>query len=222
MQPRTKTLLITGLGLITGLFLYSCSTGTPPSPGTPQATSITTPAAPTSATITSNCGLSPVQTPPQPAVTPELYGLDPATGLHVTGSLHDIDIDSYRLKVTGLVTTELSLTYDELRCLPKVTSQETLNCPGFFTDIATWSGVPFKVLLDLAGVKPGAREMRLIATDGYAGSFPLADAYQPGFYLAYELEGQPVPQMHGFPVRAVLRGKPGFEWVKWLDEVQVR
>ncbi len=162
-----------------------------------------------------------MQAPPQPEVTPALYQQDPATGLHVTGVLHDIDPAAYRLKVTGAVIQELSLSYEELRCLPKVVTKETLDCPGFFTDVATWGGVPLGEILKLAGAKSEATEIRLIADDGYTAQITMEEALQDGYYLAYELEGQTLPQLHGFPLRAVLRGQPGFKWVKWLVEVQV-
>jgi DMSO/TMAO reductase YedYZ molybdopterin-dependent catalytic subunit len=141
--------------------------------------------------------------------------------LHYTGSLANIDIEKYRLRVSGLVTKELSLSYEELRCLPKVVSEETVECVGFFVDTATWGGVPIKELLKLAGVKPGATNIRLVADDGYTAQISLADAYKDGYFLAYELEGKTLPQLHGFPLRAVLRGETGFQWVKWLVEVQV-
>jgi DMSO/TMAO reductase YedYZ molybdopterin-dependent catalytic subunit len=41
-------------------------------------------------------------------------------------------------------------------------------------------------------------------------------------FLAYELRGEPVPILHGFPVRAAFPGQPGFYWVKWLVKIEVR
>jgi DMSO/TMAO reductase YedYZ molybdopterin-dependent catalytic subunit len=190
--------------------------------GTAMATALTTPAP----TATPNggvpCVLPTIQTPPYPEVTPALNQLDPETGLHVTGALRHINLATYRLKVTGAVSQTLELTYDQLRCLPKTTSEETLVCPGFFKDVATWGGVPLEEILQLAGLQTGASVMRLISDDGYAVDVTLAEARKAGAYLAYELEGKPIPQLHGFPVRAVLPGITGGKWVKWLSEIQVR
>lgn len=175
-----------------------------------------------SATSTAPCDLPTVQAPLYPEVTPALNQIDPATGLHVTGALRHINLATYRLKVTGAVSQTLELTYDQLRCLPKTTSKETLVCPGFFVDVATWGGVPLEDILQLAGLKPEASVIRLISDDGYAVDITLAQARQAGAYLAYELEGKPIPQLHGFPLRAVLPGITGGKWVKWLTEIQLR
>lgn len=168
------------------------------------------------------CELPTVKAPPYPEVTPALNQLDPETGLHVTGALRHINLATYRLKVTGAVSLTLELTFDQLRCLPKTTSKETLVCPGFFTDVATWGGVPLGEILQLAGLQPKASVIRLISDDGYAVDVTLAEARKAGAYLAYELEGKPIPRLHGFPVRAVLPGITGGKWVKWLTEIQLR
>ena len=163
-----------------------------------------------------------IQVPPRPEITPALNQIDPSTGLHVTGMLRSIDLASYRLKVTGAVSQTLELTFDQLRCLTKTTSEVTLVCPGVFVDVATWSGVPLEEILQLAGLKPEASVIRLISDDGYAAEITLTEARRAGAYLAYELEGKPIPQLHGFPVRAVLPGITGGKWVKWLTEIQLR
>jgi len=147
--------------------------------------------------------------------------LDPATGLHVTGAPYAIDLAEYRFKVSGAVERELALTYDELRCLPKKVSEETLVCPGFFTDVATWGGVSFEVLLNLAGIKPEAEYAILRSADGYEYELKIQELLNSQGYAAYELEGKPIPQLHGFPVRAVLPGIVGFKWVKWLTEIEL-
>ena len=168
------------------------------------------------------CALPTIQVPPRPEITPALNQIDPSTGLHVTGMLRSIDLASYRLKVTGAVSQTLELTFDQLRCLTKTTSEVTLVCPGVFVDVATWGGVPLEEILQLAGLKPEASVIRLISDDGYAAEITLTEARRAGAYLAYELEGKPIPQLHGFPVRAVLPGITGGKWVKWLTEIQLR
>jgi DMSO/TMAO reductase YedYZ molybdopterin-dependent catalytic subunit len=123
--------------------------------------------------------------------------------------------------VTGKVDTPLSLTYDELRCMQKIEVRCTLVCPGFFQDEATWAGVPLKDVLDLAGVQSGARGVRLVSADGYSTFVPLDDALAETAFLAYEWEGEPVPILHGFPVRAVFPALDGNRWAKWLIEIEV-
>ena len=165
--------------------------------------------------------LEPVVVPTLPDVIPGYTEVDPATGLHVTGTPIVIDLASYRLKVTGKVTHELSLAYDDLRRLPKVTATPRLVCPGLFEDTAAWSGVPLATILEMAEVQPDATEIKMTAADGYWVYLDIEDALEPQNFLAYELMDQPLPVLHGFPLRAVLPDHQGNRWVKWLVEIEV-
>jgi DMSO/TMAO reductase YedYZ molybdopterin-dependent catalytic subunit len=195
-----------------------------PAEGTVQSTgTATTAPAQASQAITPSpqCALAPIAVPTLPAVIPGYTELDPATNLHMTGDYQVLDLASYRLEITGRVDHPRSFSYDELRCMPKVTQQPVLNCPGYFTDVAAWSGVPLDYLLKLAGVQPGSNSLNLVSADGYYTTVSLedADASQP--FLAYEWEGQPLPILHGFPLRAIFPGMSGGRWVKWLVKIRV-
>jgi DMSO/TMAO reductase YedYZ molybdopterin-dependent catalytic subunit len=170
------------------------------------------------------CGgvLQPVVVPTLPAEIPAYAAVDPATGLHMTGTPVAIDLTTYRLKINGKVDHPLELSYDDLRLMPKVTASPTLVCPGLFEDVASWSGVPLKMLLEKAGVQPGATKIQMKAADGHYGYLPLDQALKPENFLAYQLRGQPLPVLHGFPLRAVLPGQTGSLWVKWLLEIEVQ
>lgn len=193
------------VSVIAFFLLTGCGTGspTPTLPGTP-------------------CGLPAIVIPTPLALTPGPAELDPSTGLHVTGKAQVIDLDSYRLEVNGLVERPLSLTYDDLRCLPKIEVQTTIVCKGNFDDTAVWAGVPIKTVLELTGVKPEATEILLFGADGYVISIDMEHAVSGTSFLAYELRGEPVPILHGFPVRAAFPGLPGFYWVKWLVKIEVK
>jgi len=185
-------------------------------------TSPTLPPATTEATEGNPCGIAPIAVP-TPSLDPGYNRLDPSTGLHVTGKMQLIDLDTYRLRVTGRVERSLELTYDEIRCLPKVEASPDLECPGFFIDRgATWAGVPIADVLDLAGVQGGAREIEFVSADGYKTSLELDKALDRANFLAYEWEGEPLPRLHGFPLRAVLPGLHGSRWAKWVVEIVVR
>ncbi len=207
----------------------SATTGAPVTTETPTTSTTTTGGATTTATtdrptpsttIIAPEDLQPIVAPTLPEVIPGYTEEDPATGLHMTGTPKEIDLGSYRLKVSGKVSTPLSLTYDELRLLPKMTATPTIVCPGFFKD-TTWSGVPLTTLLDMAGVQPDAQRIKMLAADGYSIALKLEDALAPGNFLAYEWRGQPVPALHGFPLRAVFPDETGSFWVKWLLEIVV-
>jgi DMSO/TMAO reductase YedYZ molybdopterin-dependent catalytic subunit len=120
------------------------------------------------------------------------------------------------------VDNPLSLTYDELRCMRKIEVRCTLVCPGFFQDEATWAGTPLKDILDQAQVQSGATGVLLISADPYTAFVSLDEARAEDAFLAYEWEGEPVPILHGFPVRAVFPQLNGNRWVKWLIEIEVK
>jgi DMSO/TMAO reductase YedYZ molybdopterin-dependent catalytic subunit len=188
-------------------------------PSQPTTTSAPTPIP--SETETTPCALSPVVVPTAPAEVPGYTQLDESTGLHMTGRVQQIDLQTYRLAVSGKVETVLSLTYDDLRCLPKVSAAPTLVCPGFFEDEATWAGAPLRLVLGAAGPQSGATQVRLVSADGYSAFVPLEEALSTDNFLAYEWEGEPLPILHGFPVRAVFPDLQGNRWVKWLVEIEV-
>ncbi len=162
-----------------------------------------------------------VSQPPWPKEIPGYTQLDPETGLHMTGTPQRIDITAYRLKVSGNVTQPLSLSFDDIRRMPRVSSRPVLTCEGYFEDTATWAGASLAALLDRAGIRASAREVDLVSADGYRTSFSIAQAKSPDAYLAYELEGKAIPVLHGFPLRAVMPGLTGFYWAKWIVAIEV-
>jgi DMSO/TMAO reductase YedYZ molybdopterin-dependent catalytic subunit len=156
-----------------------------------------------------------------PESIPGYTQVDPATGLHMTGTPTLIDIAGWRLDVTGKVDRPLSLTFDELRCLPRVEAAPELVCPGYFVDRAMWAGAPLSEILALAGVQQGASVIRLVSVDGYSTRIQLNDEVLANGFLAYELQGGVLPVLHGFPVRVVFPGEQGNTWVKWLVGIEV-
>jgi DMSO/TMAO reductase YedYZ molybdopterin-dependent catalytic subunit len=133
-----------------------------------------------------------------------------------------IDPVAYRLRVTGKVQPPLELAYDEIRCLPRVQASPVLNCPGFFVDEATWAGTPIAEVLALTQVQEGASTVEFVSADGYKTSLPLEKAWDRANFLAYEWEGEPLPRLHGFPLRVVIPDAQGNQWTKWLVEISVQ
>jgi DMSO/TMAO reductase YedYZ molybdopterin-dependent catalytic subunit len=166
--------------------------------------------------------LEPIVAPTVPAVVPGYVQLDEATGLHMTGDYQVIDVITWTLEITGAVETPLILTYDDLRCMPKIEQRCVLNCPGFFQDEATWAGASLQHILDLAGVKPTLEGIYLYSVDGYRTFVTAAGLEAGDGFLAYEWEGEPVPILHGFPVRAVFPALDGNKWSKWLVKIEVK
>ncbi len=215
----------TGVGGLSGatspIAVPASGTSTPTTTPLPSATVVQE--TPTSLTteVAADCNPAPITVPTE-AAYPGSNQLDKSTNLHVTGHAVRIDLASYRLRVTGKVASPLSLSYDALRCMPKVSKTLHLICPGFFDDQTSWSGVPLKYILDLAEVQSGASAITLVAGDGYRLDVNIITAMKEGNFLAYEWEGEPLPILHGFPLRAVFPGLQGSMWVKWLAEIVVK
>lgn len=163
----------------------------------------------------------PAIVPPTPIPYPGYVQVEPSTGLHVTAPPEIIDPAAYRLAVNGRVATELSLSYDDLRCLPKTAAQVIIECPGYFIDRSNLAGATLASVLALAGPLEGAQDVLLVGADRRTARIPLVEATGPDYFLAYEWEGEALPRSHGFPVRAALPGRLGGDWVKWVQEISV-
>jgi DMSO/TMAO reductase YedYZ molybdopterin-dependent catalytic subunit len=169
-------------------------------------------------------------------------------GLHYTLVHYDIpeiDVDSWRLSIGGRVARPLELDFDSLTSLPTVTVRVTLECAGNGRALlsprpvsqpwlveavgtADWTGVPLSALLDDAEVLDDAVDVVFAGADhgterdveqDYQRSLPIADAYD--LLVAYEMNGQPLPPQHGYPVRLVAPGWYGMAHVKWLRSIDV-
>jgi DMSO/TMAO reductase YedYZ molybdopterin-dependent catalytic subunit len=151
----------------------------------------------------------------------------------------------WKITVDGEVERPLILTLDELKKMPPATVTVTLECAGngraFFdppvagiqwekgaVGTARWTGVRLVDLLKKAGLKPSGKYVLLEGADKPVGKMPdfvrnvpLDKALHIDTILAYQMNGEPLPQLHGFPLRAVVPGWEGAYAVKWLNHIRV-
>lgn len=218
VDMKSKTLLLLYLVL---LWVTGCVTD--PVTEIAVTPTPTVAASPTPQASPTACPLPPAIVPTAPADVPSYAQLDETTGLHMTGAAQEIDLAEYRLEITGKVNNPLSLTYDDLRCMPKVEVFSKLICVGFFEDEGNWAGVPLMHILEMAGIQSDAVEIRMRGADLYSTSLDLETVRNGQNYLiAYEWEGESLPILHGFPVRGVFPDQEGNKWVKWLLQIEVR
>ena len=133
-----------------------------------------------------------------------------------------IDLGAYRLKVTGEVNLPLSLSYDEILSLPSITEDVLLICPGFFANLGHWTGVPLKAFLDKAQLKKEVEFVDIKGGREKAIRIRVESIDSRKIFLAYRVNGETLPQKHGFPLRLVFEGVYGDEWVKYVDEIVAR
>ncbi len=132
-----------------------------------------------------------------------------------------VDGKTYRLKITGAVLHPLSLSYDQILKFPSLTEPVLLICPGFFANNGRWTGVSFKALLQEAQGKKEAKYVDVKGAYEKTVRIPLMDIDRKKIFLAYRVNGETLPQKHGFPLRLVYEDAYGYDWIKYVDEVVV-
>lgn len=159
----------------------------------------------------------------------EVEGITPNDKFYcVTKNVIDPKVDEgiWRLEVTGLVRQQQTYKIDRLKALPAVSQETTLMCisnglgAGLMSN-AVWRGVPLSELLHAAEPLPGAAKVRLHGVDNYTDTFPLTKAMDPTTLVAFEMNGERLPDKHGFPARVVVPGYFGEKNVKWLTRIEV-
>jgi len=136
------------------------------------------------------------------------------------------DWSEYRLRIDGLVQSPLDLSYAELLALPKQDQITQHFCIQGWSGIAKWSGVPMRVICDLVEPAPNAEWVVFYSfADGpeggrYYDCHPIANMRHEQTILAYEMNGEPLNESHGAPVRLRDEVELGFKQVKWIAAIE--
>jgi sulfite oxidase len=156
-----------------------------------------------------------------------------------------ISLADWRLCLEGEIEAPLSLTFDQIYRMPKASVANTLECSGNSRSLleekakgnpwtvggvgnAVWGGVWLRDVLALARPRSGARHVAFEGFDKPLGSakiqfvrsIPLDKAISSTL-LAYEMNGEPLPLKHGYPLRALALGWTGANCVKWLGKITI-
>jgi DMSO/TMAO reductase YedYZ molybdopterin-dependent catalytic subunit len=160
------------------------------------------------------------------AISPVTSAVLPGGGWRIytiSGNMPVFDPASWRLKIGGLVEQPLSLSYDELRALPHVEQVSTFHCvTGWTVNNVHWGGVRIGDVLDRARPKASGHALRFVSMEvPYVDYLTMPQASLRDVMLAYEMDGKPLPQEHGAPVRLIIPEMYGYKNVKWLQGIDV-
>jgi DMSO/TMAO reductase YedYZ molybdopterin-dependent catalytic subunit len=144
----------------------------------------------------------------------------PDYAAHLAGGFAD-----WRLLVTGLVRHPLSLSLDNIRRLPQRTQVTRHDCVEGWSAIGEWTGPQLATILRGAGLLPTARYIVLRCADTLDGaryyeSIDLADAFHPQTIIAHALNGVPLPERNGAPLRLRVERQLGYKHAKYLTGIE--
>jgi DMSO/TMAO reductase YedYZ molybdopterin-dependent catalytic subunit len=185
--------------------------------------SVTLPDAPKPVTLPAGADLG------LPGLTPIVVPNDQFYRIDTALIPPNVDVTTWRLKVTNLVDREIELTYDQLIQLPIVEQYTTIACVsnevgGDLVGNALWRGVPLRTVLDMAGVHANASQLVGRAVDGFTVGMPTAWVMDESRVplIAVGMNGASLPREHGYPARLIVPGLYGYvSATKWLAELEL-
>lgn len=138
---------------------------------------------------------------------------------------HTVDPASWRLTLSGAGETTVEFSYAQILEMPALERKVLMICPGVFANIGLWKGISIQTLINAAGFKEKAAAVILSGPKGsYTKTqrFPMEDIRSDRVFLAYLVNGKALPQKHGFPLRAVAEGYYGYDWIKYVDRIEIQ
>jgi DMSO/TMAO reductase YedYZ molybdopterin-dependent catalytic subunit len=138
---------------------------------------------------------------------------------------YKVDLEKWRLEVTGRVKRPLVLTYSQVMALPSREKRVLLICPGFFSNHGLWKGILMEGLLRNAEAENGASYITFTSPEGgyeRTEKFSMEEILSGKVFLAWGVNGEALPEKHGFPLRVVAEGQDGSRWTKYVGKVRVK
>ncbi|KAA1177273.1 molybdopterin-dependent oxidoreductase [Rhizobium tropici] len=142
------------------------------------------------------------------------------------------DFADWRLKIDGLVEHPVEFSLADLKMLPSRTQITRHDCVEGWSAIGKWTGVPLGLILQRAGMRPGARyavfycadqlEQTIDGSGTYYESVDLIDAFHPQTILAYQLNDKDLEVAHGAPLRLRVERHLGYKHAKYLMRIEIK
>jgi len=141
------------------------------------------------------------------------------------GSVPKVDpkSENWSLRIFGLVENEYELSYDEIRALPSIDVVCDIHCVTHWSRLDnTFTGVPTKLILERAKVKPNARFVMCHSEAGFTVNVPLKEFIADDCILAYAWDGKDLSAEHGWPLRGLVPRLYLWKSAKWIRGIELR
>ena len=138
----------------------------------------------------------------------------------ITSTNPRIDINTYVLTVEGEVKNPVKLSWSKVLALPRTVSVSDFHCvEGWSVLDCRWEGVLFRDLEKLVKPKPTAQATTFVCADNYMTSLFLSELAGDDVLLAYKLNGEPLEEGLGFPLRLIVPSKYAYKSALWVTRV---
>jgi DMSO/TMAO reductase YedYZ molybdopterin-dependent catalytic subunit len=132
-----------------------------------------------------------------------------------------IDIDNYKLEVSGLVENPKEYTYEEVLSHQKYSKVVELHCVTGWSAKVLWEGVLLKDLFEEVSIKSEANTVIFHAADDYTTSLPLDYILDNDIIIADKINNVTLVPERGFPFELVAEAKLGYKWIKWITKIEL-
>ena len=137
-------------------------------------------------------------------------------GFYPEDAAPDIDEESYRLIVDGLIENKQAWTLEQLYALPQKTQITRLVCVEGWSMVGKWTGTPLREFLTRIGADTRAKYVHFACSEGYSSSIDMATALHPQTQMTFKFDDQILPTKFGFPLRIRIPTKLGFKNPKFV------
>ncbi len=134
----------------------------------------------------------------------------------------EIDINQWRLEITGMVENKLSFTYKELLNMRQVEYISDFHCvTGWTVERVRWTGVSTREIIELAKPLKGVKWGYIYSADGYTTIVPYEDLISEQSIIALKMNDEPLDIEHGFPARIFIPHLYGWKSAKWIVKIEL-
>lgn len=149
--------------------------------------------------------------------------LSPAVGPRDNSikGIQQVDINTYNLRVTGLVNNEITMNYSQILEMTTFKRLITLHCVEGWDATILWEGVSLVELIEKSIPKSNAVTVIFHAADGYTTSLPWALIKERQLILAYRANEIVLPPEMGYPFIVVAEDKLGYKWARWVTKIEL-